>query len=97
MKRNKSKSQEKLYNFVIAKAFQQTVGSMFTYGELRKKYSVVCSTNDQREVGRRFAYWIKHTPGLPFDTVGTKNGSLLYQKISPHPRNHSNPSKGGVR
>lgn len=34
----------------------------------------------QREVGRRFAYWIKHTPGLPFDTVGTKNGSLLYQK-----------------
>ena len=53
---------------------------MFTYSELRKKYSVVCSTNDQREVGRRFAYWIKHTPGLPFDTVGTKNGSLLYQK-----------------
>ena len=49
MKRNKSESQ-KLYNFVIAKAFQQSVGSMFTYSELRKKYSGVCSTNDQREV-----------------------------------------------
>ena len=34
MKRNKSESQE-LYNFVIAKAFQQSVGSMFTYSELR--------------------------------------------------------------
>lgn len=97
MKRNKSKSQEKLYNFVIAKAFQQSVESMFTYSELRKKFSMVCSTNDQCEVGRRFAYWIKCTAGLPFDTVGTKNGSLLYQKIGPHPRNHSNPSKRGVR
>ncbi|WRN55238.1 hypothetical protein UM715_05985 [Staphylococcus aureus] len=45
----KSKQQEKLYNFIIAKSFQQPVGSTFTYGELRKKYNVVCSTNDQRE------------------------------------------------
>ncbi|MGT0243715.1 hypothetical protein ACVNP1_02005 [Staphylococcus aureus] len=50
----KSKQQEKLYNFIIAKSFQQPVGSTFTYGELRKKYNVVCSTNDQREVGRSF-------------------------------------------
>ncbi len=40
------------------------VGSTLAYGELRKKYNVVCSTNDQREVGRRFAYWIKYTPGF---------------------------------
>ncbi|MGT0185834.1 hypothetical protein ACVNP0_05235 [Staphylococcus aureus] len=48
----------------MLKSFQQPVGSTFTYGELRKKYNVVCSTNDQREVGRRFAYWIKYTPGF---------------------------------
>lgn len=91
----KSKQQEKLYNFIIAKSFQQPVRSTFTYGELRKKYNVVCSTNDQREVGRRFAYWIKYTPGLPFKIVGTKNGSLLYQKIGINPCNNSTPSKGG--
>ena len=36
-------------------------------------------------MGRRFAYWIKYTPGLPFKIVGTKNGSLLYQKIGINP------------
>ena len=63
MKRRKSKSQEKLYNFVITKLFNNQLETC-SLMVIRKKYSVVCSTNDQREVGRRFAYWINHTPGF---------------------------------
>ena len=91
---NKKSKQEKLYNFIIAKSFQQPVGSTFTYGELRKKYNVVCSTNDQREVGRRFAYWIKYTPGLPFKIVGTK-WQFIISENRINPCNNSTPSKGG--
>ena len=97
MKRNKSESQEKLYNFVIAKAFQQSVGSMFTYSELTKKSGINCSRDVQREVGRWFAYFVKHTPSIPFIIIGKRNGSLLYKKTGPNPLNNSNPSKGGVR
>ena len=57
---------------MYAMAFKQSVGSTFTYSELREQSGMVCSTNDQREVGRRFDYWIKHTPGLPFKIVGKR-------------------------
>ncbi|MHB7915541.1 cassette chromosome ssDNA-binding protein [Staphylococcus haemolyticus] len=95
MKKVKSEEQNKCYYFLIAKAFQQSVGSMFTFGELRKNYGVDCSTNDQREIGRRFAYWIKHTPELPFKIVGKKNGSLLYEKTGPNPKHTNRNWKGG--
>lgn len=95
LKKVKTENQNKAYSYLIAIAFKQSVGSTFTYSELRKKSGVICSTNDQREVGRRFAYWIKHTPGLPFKVIGKKNGSLLYEKIEPNPMRHQRNWKGG--
>lgn len=91
----KTEQQDKINNCMYAMAFKQSVGSTFTYSELREKSGMVCSTNDQREVGRRFAYWIKHTPGLPFKIVGKKNGSLLYKKTGPNPMRHKSNWKGG--
>lgn len=91
----KTEQQDKINNCTYAMAFKQAVGSTFTYSELREQSGMVCSTNDQREVGRRFAYWIKHTPGLPFKIVGKKNGSLLYKKTRSNPMRHKNNWKGG--
>ncbi|MCT6558709.1 cassette chromosome ssDNA-binding protein [Staphylococcus aureus] len=95
MKKVKTGSQNKAYSLLNAMAFKQKVGSTFTYGELRQMSGVICNTNDQREIGRRFAYWIKHTPGLPFKVIGKKNGSLLYEKTGPNPMRHQRNWKGG--
>lgn len=93
------KSQEfiNLKNADLAIAFNLQEGAEFTIGDLTEKSEINCSRDVQREVGRWFAYFVKHTPSIPFIIIGKKNGSLLYQKIGPHPRNHSNTSKGGVR
>lgn len=93
------KSQEfiNLKNADLAIAFNLQEGAEFTIGDLTKNSEINCSRDVQREVGRWFAYFVKHTPSIPFIIIGKKNGSLLYQKIGPHPRNHSNTSKGGVR
>ncbi|MDT0742953.1 DUF1413 domain-containing protein [Staphylococcus epidermidis] len=91
------KSQEfiNLKNADLAIANNLQKGTEFTIGDLTKKSGLNCSRDVQREVGRWFAYFVKHTPSIPFIIIGKKNGSLLYQKIGPNPLNDSNPSKGG--
>ncbi|HDF5808937.1 DUF1413 domain-containing protein [Staphylococcus hominis] len=93
------KSQEfiNLKNADLAIANNLQKGTEFTIGDLTKKSGLNCSRDAQREVGRWFAYFVKHTPSIPFIIIGKKNGSLLYKKIGPNPLNDSNPSKGGVR
>lgn len=93
------KSQEfiNLKNADLAIANNLQKGTEFTIGDLTKKSGLNCSRDVQREVGRWFAYFVKHTPSIPFIIIGKRNGSLLYKKTGPNPLNNSTPSKGGVR
>lgn len=93
------KSQEfiNLKKIDLAIAWNLQEGTDFTIGDLTKKSGINCSRDVQREVGRWFAYFVKHTPSIPFIIIGKRNGSLLYKKTGPNSLNNSNPSKGGVR
>ncbi|WP_145471463.1 cassette chromosome ssDNA-binding protein [Staphylococcus pettenkoferi] len=53
-------------------------------------------TNDQREAGRRYSYWVKKCPDANVIIHNRKsNGHLVYRKTGPTLYNNSNPSKGG--
>ena len=50
-----------------------------------------CTTN----VGRWFAYFVKHAPRVPFIIIGKDtHGHLVYLKTGPNPHYNSNTSKG---
>lgn len=86
---NKSNEQNRLYRACIAIAYRMPVGVTFTFNDLKQKSGIQCSTNDQREAGRRFACWMD-TPGIPFIIVGTKPNK--YQRIDD---NNSSSNFGG--
>lgn len=68
------KSQEfiNLKNADLAIANNLQKGTEFTIGDLTKKSGLNCSRDAQREVGRWFAYFVKHTPSIPFIIIGKK-------------------------
>ena len=50
----------------------------------------------QQNVGRWFAYFVKHAPRVPFIIIGKDtHGHLVYLKTGPNPHYNSNTSKGG--
>lgn len=79
---HKNDNQNRLYRACIALAYSMPIGVTFTFGDLKEKSGIQCNINDQREAGRRFAWWIKYTPGIPFIIVGTH--PLKYQRINPN-------------
>ncbi|QRN48634.1 hypothetical protein KYI11_00280 [Macrococcoides bohemicum] len=78
---HKSNQQKKLYKAVVAQAFRQPKGKAFTYNDLVVKTGLTSiSTNDQREVGRRFAYLVKHA-NLPFAIIDSQQKPILYLRL----------------
>lgn len=95
---NKSQEFKDLLDADLAIAFNLAVGTEFTISDLTQKSGITCSRDVQREVGRWFAYFVKHAPRVPFVIIGKNtHGHLVYLKTGPNPYNNSNPSKGGVR
>ncbi|MFI8613815.1 cassette chromosome ssDNA-binding protein [Staphylococcus capitis] len=83
---------------VLGIAFNLKTGAVFTFNDLNLASNVICPTTVQQEVGRWFAYFVKHAPSVPFIIIGKNtNGHLVYMKVGPNPLNDNNPSKGGVR
>ncbi|MEW4383117.1 DUF1413 domain-containing protein [Staphylococcus epidermidis] len=95
---------KKSFHFLLLKrkvlgiAFNLKTGAVFTFNDLNLASNVICPTTVQQEVGRWFAYFVKHAPSVPFIIIGKNtNGHLVYMKVGPNPLNDNNPSKGGVR
>ena len=87
-----------LKNRTLGIAFNTSEGQTFTFHDLNSRANVQCSKAVQQNVGRWFAYFVKHAPRVPFIIIGKNtNGHLVYMKVRPNPLNDSNPSKGGVR
>lgn len=77
-------------------AFNLPTGQTFTFHDLNSRANVQCSKAVQQNVGRWFAYFVKHAPRVPFIIIGKNtHGHLVYRKIGPNPYNNSKPSKGG--
>ena len=76
-------------------AFNLPVGTQFTFHDLNMKAHVICSTKVQQDVGRWFAYFVKHAPRVPFVIIGKdSNGHLIYRKVGPNPHHNNNYQKG---
>lgn len=95
---------KKSFHFLLLKrkvlgiAFNLKTGAVFTFNDLNLASNVICPTTVQQEVGRWFAYFVKHTSNVPFIVIGKDtHGHLVYLKTGPNPQHNSNPSKGGVR
>lgn len=83
---------------ILGIAFGLPEGQTFTFHNLNRRANVPCSKAVQQNVGRWFAYFVKHAPRVPFIIIGKNtNGHLVYMKVRPNPLNDNNPSKGGVR
>lgn len=77
----KSDQQQEMYKAVIGRAFSQPIGKTFTYNDLIIETGLKhASTNDQREVGRRFAYLVKNA-NVPFAIVMPQQKPILYLRI----------------
>ncbi|HDE8427075.1 MULTISPECIES: cassette chromosome ssDNA-binding protein [Staphylococcus] len=87
-----------LKNRTLGIAFNTSEGQTFTFHDLNSRANVQCSKAVQQNVGRWFAYFVKHAPRVPFIIIGKDtHGHLVYLKTGPNPHYNSNPSKGGVR
>ncbi|MRW57627.1 cassette chromosome ssDNA-binding protein [Staphylococcus aureus] len=83
---------------ILGIVFDLPEGQTFTFHDLNSRANVQCSKAVQQNVGRWFAYFVKHAPRVPFVIIGKNtHGHLVYLKTGPSPYNNSNPSKGGVR
>ena len=83
---------------ILGIVFDLPEGQTFTFHYLNSRANVQCSKAVQQNVGRWFAYFVKHAPRVPFVIIGKNtHGHLVYLKTGPNPYNNSNPSKGGVR
>lgn len=91
----KSKAQNHLYKASIAIAYKLPKGTIFKYHDLVERINHQCDTSDQREAGRRFSYFVKHAPRVPFEIIGYKGASLLYRKTGPNPMGPKSNWKGG--
>ena len=95
---NQSDKFEQLKKKILGISFNLPEGEEFTFHDLNSRANVQCSKAVQQNVGRWFAYFVKHAPRVPFIIIGKNtNGHLVYMKIGSNPLNNSNPSKGGVR
>ena len=95
---NQSDKFEQLKKKILGISFNLPEGEEFTFHDLNSRANVQCSKAVQQNVGRWFAYFVKHAPRVPFIIIGKNtNGHLVYMKVGPNPLNDSNPSKGGVR
>ena len=64
-------------------AFSLSEDTTFTFHDLKIK-TETCSTELQQEVGRWFAYFVKHAPNVPFVIIGkNSSGNLVYRKTGP--------------
>lgn len=93
---------KKSYCFLLLKrracgvAFNLAIGQDFTFNDLNLASGVTCSTKVQQDVGRWFAYFVKHKPSIPFVIIGkNSNGNLVYRKTGPNPMRHKSNWKGG--
>lgn len=83
---------------ILGIGFVLPEGQVFTFHDLNRRANVQCSKAVQQNVGRWFAYFVKHAPNVPFIVIGKDtHGHLVYLKTGPNPQHNSNPSKGGVR
>ncbi|HDA1956886.1 TPA: single-stranded DNA-binding protein [Staphylococcus aureus] len=83
---------------ILGIVFDLPEGQTFIFHDLNSRANVQCSKAVQQNVGRWFAYFVKHAPRIPFVIIGKNtHGHLVYLKTGPNPYNNSNPSKGGVR
>ncbi|EHJ07407.1 cassette chromosome ssDNA-binding protein [Staphylococcus simiae] len=65
---------------IIRLAYNLPKGKEFTFNDLNSAAHFICSTAIQQDVGRWFAYFVKHTPRVPFEIIGYNGTSLLYRK-----------------
>ncbi|MCG2001811.1 single-stranded DNA-binding protein [Staphylococcus epidermidis] len=85
-----------LKNRTLGIAFNISEGQTFTFHYLNSRANVQCSKAVQQNVGRWFAYFVKHAPRVPFIIIGKDtHGHLVYLKTGPNPHHNSNTSKGG--
>lgn len=75
----KSKAQNHLYKAVIATAYNLPVGTLFKYKDLKNKVNYHCTKEEQSEVGRIFAYLVKHA-NVPFIIIDPVS-PIVYQRI----------------
>ncbi|HDD1020983.1 TPA: DUF1413 domain-containing protein [Staphylococcus aureus] len=80
----------------LGAAFNLDVDTTFTFHDLNAKTDITCSTEVQQDVGRWFAYFVKHAPNVPFVIIGkNSSGNLVYRKTGANPMRHKNNWKGG--
>ncbi|MDW3898254.1 DUF1413 domain-containing protein [Staphylococcus saprophyticus] len=92
----KGKDFEELKRKCLGAAFSLSEDTTFTFHDLNVKTDIRCSTEVQQDVGRWFAYFVKHAPCVPFVIIGKNtNGNLVYRKTGPNPRHINNHQKGG--
>jgi hypothetical protein len=85
-----------LKNRTLGIAFNISEGQTFTFHDLNSRANVQCSKAVQQNVGRWFAYFVKHAPRVSFILIGKDtHGHLVYLKTGPNPHHNSNTSKGG--
>ncbi|EOA8995967.1 cassette chromosome ssDNA-binding protein [Staphylococcus epidermidis] len=95
---NQSDKFEQLKKKILGISFNLPEGEEFTFHDLNSRANVQCSKAVQQNVGRWFAYFVKHAPRVPFVIIGKNtHGHLVYLKTGPNPYNNNNHSKGGVR
>ncbi|MEB7756437.1 MULTISPECIES: cassette chromosome ssDNA-binding protein [Staphylococcus] len=93
---------KKSYCFLLLKrracgvAFNLAIGKKFTFNDLNLSSGIICSAEVQQEIGLRFAYFVKHTPSVPFVIFGKNSkGNLVYLKTGPNPKRQKRNWKGG--
>lgn len=95
---NQSDKFEQLKKKILGISFNLPEGEEFTFHDLNSRANVQWSKAVQQNVGRWFAYFVKHAPRVPFVIIGKNtHGHLVYLKTGPNPYNNNNHSKGGVR
>ena len=77
--KKKDESFNKLRKCITGSAFNLPLDTEFTFNELNSKSGVICSTEVQQDVGRWFAYLVKHA-NVPFIIVDN-NYPITYKKV----------------
>ncbi|MCD8861480.1 single-stranded DNA-binding protein [Mammaliicoccus sciuri] len=92
----KGKDFDELKRKCLGAAFSLSEDTTFTFHDLNVKTDITCSTEVQQDVGRWFAYFVKHAPNVPFVIIGkNSSGNLVYRKTGPNPMRHKSNWKGG--